>query len=166
MIKSRIVVTICAFIASLLCFLFIGCNLVSDAKLTERFKSNRTYFDRIVAMSQEDKHVVTINMNSTDLDANTTRSHEDRGLSQARWDEYRALLRRLGTEEGLARRKDFPSAIFLYAECQGSAIDAYCKGYVYSESSLSPIAENLNSLPKGMLFKPLASNWYLFREER
>lgn len=146
------------------CVLLIGCNLSSDAKLTKVFDGNRNDFDKLLNMSRQDYRIVRIRFDTTALYNDDSWPRKDVGLSEQRWDEYRQLFRKLGIEEGLAHRNDLPSAVFLYAECTGSAVDMDCKGYVYSEMPLRPIKYNLDELAPGVFFKPLSGNWYLFRD--
>jgi len=98
------------------------------------------------------------------LDSGRSSPRQDSGFSQQRWEQYQSLFRKLQLKDGIGRRDDFESALFLYAECQGSAIDRDCKGYAYSEASLTPIKSSLDDLAPGVAFEPLAQNWYLFRD--
>jgi hypothetical protein len=75
------------------------------------------------------------------------------------------LFQDLGLKGGMERREDFPSGVFLIEECSGTAITHDCKGYVYSETQLIPIQENLDGPPAKVAFKPLAHNWYLYRDD-
>ena len=85
------------------------------------------------------------------------------GLSEDRWQEYRVLFKKLGITEGLARDATHPSAVLLYARCEGSAINADCKGFAFSEKPLSPIATSLDSPSPGYIFEKLYPSWYMFR---
>jgi hypothetical protein len=144
--------------------LLFSCDraLVPDAKLGEVFYTNRGDFSKLAVMSQQDPSIVRI---KSDLTLMQTKSGiiKNAGLAEHRWQEYRILFKKLGVTEGLARDEAYPSAVLFYARCVGSAIDADCKGYAYSEKSLSPIASSLNSPSPGYVFKPLYPNWYLFR---
>jgi hypothetical protein len=144
--------------------LLIGCNLASDAKLKKVFEGNRDDFDKLLNMSKQDTRVVRIRFDSTALDNDDSWPRKDVGFSEQRWDEYRLFFRKLGMKEGIGHRNDVPSALFLYAECTGSAIDRDCKGYVYSEMPLTPVKNNLDRLAPGLAFEPLSRNWYLFRD--
>jgi hypothetical protein len=144
--------------------LLLGCNraLVPDASLRKVFYANRDDFSKLVSMSQQDRMLVRI---KTDLTLMQTESgvKKNVGLSVDRWQEYRVLFRKLGITEGLERPEAYPSAVLFYARCEGSAIDADCKGFAYSEKPLSPIATDLDSPRPGDVFEQLGPNWYLFR---
>src|SRR6266576_861650 len=114
--------------------LLLGCNraLVPDARLRKVFYANRDDFNKLVTMSQQDRPLVRIKSNLT-LMQTESGVKKNVGLSVDRWQEYRVLFRRLDVTEGLARDEAYPSAVLFYARCEGSAIDADCKGFAYSE---------------------------------
>lgn len=147
------VVTIC----------LIGCNRESDAKLVDIFERNKSDFQRLAIMAEQDRHLARIESTYT-LPVRSSSALGATGLSQQRWDEYRQLFSKLGIKYGVDRREDFPSVVFLWADCDGSAISRDCKGYAYSERALSPIKDNLNDLAPGVFFRSLSKNWYLFRD--
>src|SRR5215469_14792686 len=108
--------------------LFLGCSQIpSDAKLKELFYANRDGFNRLVELSDQDAQVLRIDVDFTDSDP-----QNNWRLSLERWQEYRVLFRKLGLSDGLERRAGIPSAILFYVKCEGSAIDADCKGIAYS----------------------------------
>jgi hypothetical protein len=130
--------------------------LESDAKLTSSFDKNSGDFSQLVIMSNLDNNAEGIGLVSTQPRAP--------GISEQRWEEYQRLFNKLGIRDGIGHRPDFPSVVFLYAECRGSAITRDCKGYAYSEKPPEPIVDNLNKLTPGVVFKLLSHNWYLFRD--
>jgi hypothetical protein len=144
--------------------LLVACNRagVPDAKLRGVFLRNRDDFNRLVLMSQQDRRVTRIDFDYTlmDTDAGPQRNV---GLSEDRWQEYRVLFRKLGITGGIERPRAFPEAVLFYAGCDGSAIDADCKGFAYSEKPLLPVARSLDQPRLGDVFEPLDLNWYLFR---
>ncbi len=142
-----------------LCFCFCllaGCNLRSDAELSRLFVNDQTSFAELITMARSDQH-----LRSVTFTANTKRPES---LSQARLEEYRVLCRRLHLE-GFVRRDDFPNAIFLRADCKGTAITHDCKGFAYSEAPLAPEENNLDRAPARIAFRALSENWYLYRED-
>ena len=154
----------CRGFAALLLLALCGCGLVSDAKLKEVFGKNKDEFSTLLRMANEDRRVVRIDFRSTALEGDSSWPRKDIGFSEQRWDEYRSLFRELGITSGIERRSDFPSAVFFYAECAGSAVDRDCKGYAYSEKPLTPVKGNLDDLAPGVAFAHLGQNWYLFRD--
>lgn len=144
--------------------LLLDCNRagVRDSKLKAVFYGNRDDFNKLVLMSQQDRRVTRIDFGFTIMDTDSG-PKRNVGLSEDRWQEYRVLFRKLGITGGLERPEAFPSAVLFYAHCEGSAIDADCKGFAYSERPLLPIATNLDKPRYGDVFEPLGQNWYLFR---
>jgi hypothetical protein len=144
--------------------LLVCCNraLVPDARLREVFYANPEDFRKLASMSQQDHAIIRIR---SDLTLMQTESgvKENVGLSVDRWQEYRVLFKKLGVSEGLARDESYPSAVLFYAHCEGSAIDADCKGFAYSVKPLSPTATSLDSPSEGYVFEQLSPDWYLFR---
>ena len=76
--------------------LFLGCSKIPpDAKLKELFYANRDDFNRLVQMSEQDVRVVRIDFDFTIMDTDSE-PQKNVGLSPERWQEYRALFRKLG----------------------------------------------------------------------
>ena len=151
----------CAF---LLLFACSGCNLESDAKLKDIFDKNSGDFRQLESMSEQDHHFQRIDFNLAMLDTGFPWSGNVQGFSEQRWEEYRKLFRKLGLKAGIERQKGVPTIVFFYAQCEGTAITHDCKGYAYSENTLTPTKDSLDSLSPGVSFKPLLKNWYLFRD--
>lgn len=144
--------------------LLLGCNraLVPDATLRKMFYANQDDFSKLVSMSQQDHALVRIRSDFT-LMQTESGVKKNVGLSEERWQEYRILFKKLGIREGLERPEAYPSAVLLYAYCEGSAINADCKGFAYSEKPLSPTQTSLDRPRPGDVFEQLSPNWYLFR---
>lgn len=97
----------------------------------------------------------------------------DIGFSQDRWNEYRDLFRELNID-GVTRRTDYPSSVFIDVYVSGGVLGSSAKGYVYSKGPLDPLTQSLDPMPtdlykknKGhaIVFESLAPDWYMFREE-
>jgi hypothetical protein len=144
--------------------LLLGCNsaLVPDAKLHDAFYANKEDFNKLVLMSKQDRPLIRIRDDLTLMQTDSG-VKKNVGLTADRWQEYRVLFKKLGLKEGLERTDAIPSALLLYSSCEGSAIDADCKGYAYSEKPLSPLGTSLDKPRPGNVFKQLYPNWYLFR---
>src|SRR6185503_15305645 len=72
-----------------------GCNLVSDAKLRQRFDQQKEGFSTLVKMANEDRRVSGIGFDSTTLDNDDSWPRKDIGFSVQRWEQYRSLFREL-----------------------------------------------------------------------
>jgi hypothetical protein len=149
--------------------------LDSSSDLQNRFPTNVAEFEKLRNMAEADSHLIRIAPEFTLLDTNSKWPREDVGISEARWDEYRSLFKKLATPDGLVRSEDFAGAIFLIAKAKGLCTGGTSEGYVYSVKKLGPIVKNvleaLNSEaqkdPKKhqvVVFKPLKENWYTFYE--
>jgi hypothetical protein len=141
--------------------LLLGCSKIpSDAKLKELFYASRDDFNRLVQMSEQGARVVRIDFDFTNMNTDSG-PQKNVGLSPERWQEYRALFKKLGLKDGLERRR---SIVLFYVECEGSAIDGDCKGIAYSNKPLAPKESSLDRMPPdGSFFEPLSASWYLFR---
>jgi len=144
----------------------------SDVVLRDRFLAKQSEYDRLVKMSNEDSRVVVIRDNLTYLDTDASWPRKDIGFSEERWNEYKRLFRELGIEGGISRHTDLPHAVFVESYGSGGALASSNKGYVYSQTPLSPLVQSLDSLPRdfgssghAIAFAPLAKDWYLYREE-
>jgi hypothetical protein len=135
---------------------------VPDAQLRGVFYQHRNDFNQLLSMSKEDPLMTRVAFDFTMMDTDAG-PKKNVGLSDSRWQEYRSLFRKLGLTDGFVRTTVVPSAVLFYARCEGSAIDADCKGFAYSEKPLSPLAESLDRPKDGWVFETLAPNWYLFR---
>jgi hypothetical protein len=142
----------------------VGCNSESDAKLVDAFERNKSDFERLAKMAEQDRQLARIEFKYTLPVRSSSSALGPTGLPRQRWDEYRQLFSKLGIKYGVDRREDFPSVVFLWADCDGSAISRDCKGYAYSERELGPIKDNLNDLAPGVFFRSISKNWYLFRD--
>jgi hypothetical protein len=137
-------------------------SLVSDAKLRDNFYAKQDDFKKLASMSEQDRPLIRIR-NDLTLMQTDFGVKQNVGLTVDRWQEYRVLFKKLGLKEGLERTDTVPSALLLFSYCEGSAIDADCKGYAYSAEPLSPLMTSLDEPRPGYVFKQLHPNWYLFR---
>lgn len=148
---------------------------LDDPKLLANFKRNSKEFDKLLAMSQKDSHLIRIADDYTWLDSDTKWPRANIGLSLGRWDEYRQFFARLSLAEGILRTPDFPGATFFIVRARGLCTGGSSAGYVYSTKALSPTSESPGKAldaearqdPKkyyAYVFKPLKPDWYAFYE--
>lgn len=137
-------------------------SLVPDAKLRDNFYANQDDFNKLTLMSKQDRPLIGIRDDLTLMQTDFG-VKKNVGLTVDRWQEYRVLFKKLGLKQGLERTDTVPSALLLFSYCEGSAIDADCKGYAYSEEPLSPLMTSLDEPRPGYVFKQLCPNWYLVR---
>jgi len=146
----------------------------SDAQLKQKFADQRGDFEKLVRMSDEDKHVIRIASDFTALDTDVSWPRENIGFSPERWNAYRVLFRKLGISGGISRRADYPSCsscVFFLVSGIGIVPSGSDKGFVYSSQPLSPVRNSLDHFRSKesnqdiFTFEPIAPNWYLFLED-
>lgn len=146
---------------------------LDDPELVANFNRDAYAFDKLRAMAEQDAHVIRIAYDFTWLEGKTKWPREDIGLTEARWNEYRSLFKRLSLVEGIVRTEDFAGAIFFVARVRGLCTGGSSAGYVYSTKALTPIAtspkEALDAEARknpsrhyAYVFNPMKADWYVF----
>jgi hypothetical protein len=140
----------------------------TDAELSERLVDHRKDFEQLVAMARADKELVRI---APDFTWTTTsvawpRPASELGFTTQRWDQYRALFKKLGLEAGILRPPDHREDVYLLVQTKGLIIGGSVKGYANSDTTLEPQCQSLDKLeaiPENEnCFKPLGDKWYLY----
>jgi hypothetical protein len=162
-----------------------GCDLIfdiphpTDATLIEDFPSKEPDLNKILQMSNQDAKVIRIAYDFTRLENNWgwPRPESELGFSRQRWDEYRALFRKLDLPVGI-ERADQKDGVFVYFPVSTRGLgngNGSGKGYAYLERELSPLLDSLDDesvrqfyereRPKNSvtLYRKLKGNWYLYR---
>jgi hypothetical protein len=128
----------------------------SDEDLIDNFHANRSEFDRLLGMVMEDKSLYRVDHNWTEPG-----QPESVGIPQARIDEYRKLMKKLGILRGFSAsraRKDVDVEFF-------SSFEGYAKGYLYAKRPPHDLGANLDDvIQKGLLYgsRHIEGDWYLF----
>jgi hypothetical protein len=144
----------------------------SDAELAAVFNEHLDVFDQLIRMVHEDARLVRIapDFTWTTQTAAWPRPESELGFTRERWDEYRQMFRSLQLKSGVLRRPDErPAVIYLLADTKGLVTGGSIKGYAWSDTALSPQCESLDTPPtsgarRGICFKPLRNDWYLYYE--
>jgi hypothetical protein len=145
--------TTTAIVVLFSCITLMGCdNKVSDSTLKGIVGAKRNQLARLVQLANEDRRITRIDF-----------GYSSSSLPSQRWNEYRSLFREIGIKSGIERKEDFPSVIFFWVDCSGSALDTDCKGWAYSETPLSRLKTRLDYAP-GVFFEAVSGGWYLFRD--
>jgi hypothetical protein len=162
-----------------------GCDFIlntphpTDAALIEDFQSKESNLNKLLQMSNEDPKVIRIAYDFTRLEDNWgwPRPESELGFSQQRWDEYRALFRKLDLPVGIERAEQ-KDGVFVYFPVSTRGLGnghGSSKGYAYLERELTPLLDSLDdeavkqfyqreASNRGVtLYKKLKGNWYLFR---
>jgi hypothetical protein len=130
-------------------------------------------FETLRSMAEQDSRLLRIAPDFTWLYNETKWPREEVGISESRWNDYRALFTKLFITEGIVRTTDFPGAIFFVAQTRGLCTGGSSDGYVYSSAPQSPVvkspAEALDAEARrntgqhyAYVFKTLKPNWYTF----
>jgi len=147
----------------------------SDEALRARFLTHHADFERLVAMANEDTRLTRIAPDFTWLDGDVAWPRKDVGISEERWNDYRQMFRRVGTEEGVLKGIN-PGRIIFPISSQGLVPAGSAKGLVYSQASLNPVLKSLDERPPHkfwdgpdrnhvLVYKPIEKNWYIYYEQ-
>lgn len=144
-------------------------EMVSDVELVRKFEDNRSDFDRLVKMSDEDGRVIRIAYDFTWVHGERISGEMggDRpiGFSEQRWDEYKQLFRKLKLKKGLSR-SETGSLIFLLADTKGLVTGGLQKGYMFSREAKVCDDQSLDDLEvlkeKNFACKSLDGPWSLY----
>ena len=147
----------------------------SDEALQARFLAHRADFERLVAMANEDNHLTRIAPDFTRLDDDASWPRKNVGISEQRWNDYRQLFQKVGAKTGISRSEDSPG-IFISIFTQGLVPSGSEKGFVYSQTPLSPVRKSLDNRPPQALwdgpdhnhilvYRPIGDHWYIFYQE-
>jgi len=147
----------------------------SDEAVRARFFAHRADFERLVAMANEDNHLIRIAPDFTWLDDDSSWPRKDVGISVQRWNDYRQLFRSVGATDGVIKR-DSPPRIIFPITSGGLVPSGFAKGLVYSQMPLSPVLKSLDKrfpdeLRDGpdrshiLVYKPIADHWYIYYEQ-
>jgi hypothetical protein len=172
-VASCVVVTFCGFlavvcvgVASVIWFVRSSPPRPSDATLIENFWMHEAQFRLLVNMSAEDSQVTRIADNFTQLASSVAwpRPADQIGFSEERWNQYRALFKEIGLQEGIFRRDG--EVLFVYWAA-GLSVTGAEKGYVYTTRPVEPVFDSLDQIPVPVKslqagYRPIAENWYLY----
>jgi hypothetical protein len=127
----------------------------TDQVLEANFKANQQKLDTLVEISRVDKLVRF--------------PDGRRGSSKEQDQKVRDLVREIGLQDDILQETTLGSTttIYLTSWSRGLMTNGSRKGYVYSDTELTPVVASLddvNSWPKGskVIYKKLEGNWYLF----
>jgi len=167
MSSTRILRRVALFIPTVLMVSCIGTwdSLPPIAELARDFPARHATLDTLRQMSSLDSHVNRIAPDFTNLDTDINWPRPDSllGFSRARWDEYRRLFKRVGSERGLGRAAD--GRIYITIKAVGLSLGGESVGYVWCPTPPTPLVPSLDSLPLGkeVRYQPLTNGWYLFK---
>ena len=132
-----------------------GCGLPSEQSLVDRFPTVRPTLDTLRAMAAEDTSVVRVARDFVDPPSPA--------FTVGRWNRYRELFARVGSEHGLTRMTDGEVQIAIGSS--GLSVSGSSNGYIYFPSPPSPeqVRPTLAGGRAGATYyRHLNGGWYLF----
>jgi hypothetical protein len=174
-IRLKIIAVGLALVAAALALAAPNSRSASDEALRGRFLAHRADFERLVAMANEDSHLIRIASDFTWLDDDSSWPRKNVGISAQRWDDYRQLFQKVGAKVGIGRSEDSPG-IFIPIMTEGFVPSGSEKGLVYSQTPLTPVLKSLDQRPPHkywdgsdrshvLVYKHLEGPWYIFYQE-
>ena len=174
-IRLKIMAVGLALVAAVLALAAANWRTTSDEAVRARFFAHRADFERLVAMANEDNHLIRIAPDFTWLDDDSSWPRKDVGISVLRWNDYRQLFQRVGAKDGVLKGTSPTRVIFPIAS-GGLVPTGFAKGFVYSQAPLSPVLKSLDKRPPDELFdgpdhnhvlvyKPVEGHWYIYYEQ-
>jgi len=140
-----------------------GCTEPSDETLRRRFQRDRSDFQTLIAMSDEDSTMWRIDFGWA--------RPESPGLTQRRWEAYRVLFKKLDIDRGIQRKKS--GNVYLLAYSEGMFNRGMSKGYVYcrtkaqdADSDYEPCVEQKTSgWGEHYIYSRIGDGWYIYLHE-
>ena len=107
----------------------------SDAALTQQFNRHRNELETLATMANEDSGMSRIARDFTWRRDSVAwpRPESEWGITEARWDQYRRLFRKVGATAGLIQ--DQQGNIYFLLHTEGSVVYGASKGFVYCQTT-------------------------------
>jgi hypothetical protein len=164
-----------AVFASGLMLLMWSCTPPTVETLQNRFPKQRKDLETIVAMSNQDKHLLRIDPDwlLNDTTGQFTKYDPTAGITLERWNEYRRLFARNSITQGIQRQTDSDDA-FIMVKSEGLLDRGISNGYLFCgqrpvhryEPCIHPAARGKHAedsqVEGGYEFIRLDGGWYAF----
>lgn len=139
----------------------------SDETLTEVFQKNKTDFDLLARMAQEDANMIRIadDFTWTKDSAAFPRPESEMGITKERWDDYKKLFVKLGLKAGILNYQ--PEKIYFTSTTEGLLTGGSSKGFAFMIENTEIVFNSLDNFEfksSGYAYKKLEGNWYLYYE--
>jgi hypothetical protein len=148
----------------------------SDETLARQFNRHRDELETLALMAKEDSVMSRIAYDFTWRQDSVAwpRPESDWGITEARWDQYRRLLRKVGATEGLS--KDQQGNIYFLMHTEGSVVSGASKGFVYCQTTeaspglILPCSEQRDFGKRddgngnGEEYRRLSDHWYIYSD--
>lgn len=159
------------FVLFLLCLNITGCFGHSDSWYDRQFRMHQADLNRIAQMSHEDGHVVRVSPDFTWLENNVRwpRPVSQLGFTPERWEEYKQLFRRVGSETGFSRPEiaGRRQILLVAIETSGVAAGGSERGFAFCDVNPMEIIHagsvgDDESMRSQFHFRHIEGNWYTY----
>ena len=150
---------------------FFDKPLASDRSLIRDFENNRSEFERLVRMMEDDHDVMAVGEGYVLLkEYRVWRDDSDPGFSTKRWNEYKTLFAKLGNPyishvEGNGGIIKIGSGTIAVSDLDDYESIVISKEYVYNKTEPSPLVDSLDDKgfdSPGPVYRKITGNWYLY----
>lgn len=148
----------------------------SDEALAMQFNRHHDELEKLVFMAKEDSVMSRIADDFTWRQGSVAwpRPESEWGMTEARWDQYRRLFRKVGASAGLSQ--DQQGNIYFIMHTEGSVVGGASKGFVYCHTTeaspglILPCSEQRDfgkrddGYGNGTEYRRLSEHWYIYSE--
>ncbi len=148
----------------------------SDETLARQFNRHRDDLETLALMAKEDSVMGRIAYDFTSRQGSVAwpRPESDRGITAARWDQYRRLFRKVGATAGLSQ--DQEGNIYFLMHTEGSVVGGASKGFVYCQRTealpglILPCSEQRDfgkrddGYGNAAEYRRLSDHWYIYSD--
>ena len=148
----------------------------SDEALARQFDRHRNEFEELASMAKEDSVMSRIAYDFTWRQGSVAwpRPEAEWGITEARWDQYRRLFRKVDATAGLSQ--DQQGNIYFLMHTEGSVVVGASKGFVYCQTTeaspgvILPCSEQRNFGKRddgngnGAEYRRLSDHWYIYSD--
>jgi len=153
----------------------VACGLSSDLQIEQLFKNNRSQFETLKEMVNQDQLIVSFAPNYMRREGafavfeGRTPTKEESGMAEDRWAKYMMLMRHAKIAQIM---KGTDGAVYFKIDRESFFNGDRGKGIIYSSRPLKPVFPKLEGYTPTAdvtdgrgdytVFKPLEQNWYVF----
>ena len=149
----------------------------SDEALARQFNRHREEFETLASMAKEDSVMNRIAYDFTWRQDSVAwpRPEPEWGITEARWNQYRRLFKKVGATAGLSQ--DQQGNIYFLMHTEGSVVGGASKGFVYCQTTeaspglILPCSEQRNFGKRddgngnSAEYRRLSDHWYIYSDQ-
>ena len=127
----------------------------SDAELIALLHDHKPEFEELMAMFEEDAPIKVVHPTWIDPEG---------VITLERWDEYRAIFRKLGIDAGMRRYED--TGLKFIVEVKGLVTGGSDKGFEYRPPKPEPLYDSLDEIPADLksnvgAYRKIDDDWFI-----